>query len=379
MINVVIDTSIYRKDPMRVKAAFRVLTKLATNGFVRVHIPHVVEREFTTQQLALLEITFGEYRKFISSIRKKVSESLTIEVNGIDKLNTAFRGKAEAEIVNSLSNWAAEISAEIHPAQPHHGELILEAYFSGSAPFSQPKERKDFPDAFIYESIKDLAALKKTIHAVSADENLRNACSKLKDVKTYRALEAFLKSASCVEASRHLEHLEKLNLFRSHIGFYTADFTGHVNRLLLNYLPYKTFEDTHFKSDDNSGAVEMMDESESIEIDESKIEILGIDTLLVPFSCRLGALVYYSIFSADYWALDDNEIHGITVHQDENSSDHYLEASEDITLEILGVFSISLEFEQEEEINNPETDFDSYLVDANVTLEDVNSIAVVEE
>lgn len=379
MIDVVIDTSIYRTDPKREKAAFRVLTKLATHGFVRVHIPHVVEREFSTQQIALLDTIFGESKKFVSSIRKKISESLTNEVNTIDKAVESLRKKAEAEISSSLSNWATEISAEIHTTQPHHGDLVLTAYFSGGDPFSQPKERKDFPDAFIYESIRDLVKQKDAIHIVSADENLRISCAKLKGVKTYEALDEFLKSAPCVEAAHHLEHLEKLNLFRSHIGAYAADFTAHINRFLLNYLPYKSFEDTHFKSDNNSGAVEMMDEPEDIEIDESKIEILGVDTLLVPFSCHLGALVYYSIFAADYWAMADNDTLGISVSHDEDSSDHYLEANEEVTLEIQGTFSISFEFEQGEKITDPETDFDAYLADAEVTLEDVNSIQVVEE
>ena len=379
MIDVVIDTSIYRTDPKREKAAFRVLTKLATNGFVRVHIPHVVEREFSTQQLASIESIFGEAKKFISSVRKKVSESLTQEVNGIDKFIEALRTSAETEVASSLSKWAIDIDAEMLTTQPHHGELVLNSYFTGDAPFSQPKERKDFPDAFIYESIRDLAKLKEILYVVSADENLRNACSKVKGVTTFDALEEFLKSEPCVDAADHLEHLEKLNQFRVNIGSYSPAFLRHINRLLLNYLPYKQFEDPHFKSDDNSGAVEMLEESEDIEFDESKIEILGVDTLLVPFSCRLGALVYYSIFAADYWAMADNESLGISVNHSENSSDHYLEASENVTLEIHGVFSVSFEFDVGETISDPETDFASYLEDAEVTLEDVELIEVVEE
>ncbi len=379
MIDLVVDTSIYRADPKREKAAFRVLTKLATNGFVRVHIPYVVEREFSTQQLSSLESTFGEARKFVASARKKVSESIAQEVNEIDKLIEIFRAKAEEDVATSLLRWTADIKAEIHATQPHHGELVLNSYFSGDAPFSQPKERKDFPDAFIYESIRDLAILKGSLHVVSADENLRNACSKVKGVTAYGALEDFLKSEPCVDAAHHLDHLEKLNQFRVNIESYEPAFLKHINRLLLDYLPYKQFEDPYFKSDDNSGAVEMMEESEEIEIDESKIEILGVDTLLVPFSCRLGALIYYSIFAADYWAMADNESLGISVYQSENSSDHYLEASEGVTLEIHGVFSVSFEFDVGEAINDPETDFVSYLEDADVTLEDVTSIQVVVE
>ncbi len=201
----------------------------------------------------------------------------------------------------------------------------------------------------------------------------------MKGVTAYGALEDFLKSEPCVDAAHHLDHLEKLNQFRVNIESYEPAFLKHINRLLLDYLPYKQFEDPYFKSDDNSGAVEMMEESEEIEIDESKIEILGVDTLLVPFSCRLGALIYYSIFAADYWAMADNESLGISVYQSENSSDHYLEASEGVTLEIHGVFSVSFEFDVGEAINDPETDFVSYLEDADVTLEDVTSIQVVVE
>lgn len=379
MIHVVIDTSIYRTDPKREKAAFRILAKLAINGFVRVHIPHVVEREFSTQQLSSLESTFSEAKKFVSSIRKKVSEPLSLEVNGIDKLIEALRTKAEVEISGSLPNWAKEIGAEVHQSQPHHGELVLNAYFSGGAPFSQPKERKDFPDAFIYESTRDLVKLKGPIHVVSADGNLRSACAKLAGVTAHDALEEFLKSKPCVDAAHHLEHLEKLNLFRKHIGAYAPDFVGHINQLLLDYLPYRQFEDPHFKSDDQSAAVEMMEDFEDVEIEENKIEILGVDTLLVPFSCRLRALVYYSIFAADYWAMADNDTLGITVHQSENSSDSFLEASEEVMLEVHGVFSVSFEFDLGEMINDPEADFSSYLENSDVTLENVKSIQVVEE
>lgn len=379
MIDVVVDTSIYRTDPKREKAAFRVLTKLATNGFVRVHIPHVVEREFSTQQLELLGTAFGDGKKFVSSIRNKLSATLANEVSDIDMLIGALRVKAEAELASSLSKWAEEINAEIHPTQSHHGELVLNAYFSGGAPFSQPKERKDFPDAFIYESTRDLLKKKQTVHVVSADVNLRNSCSKLKGVIAYDALEQFLKSTQCVDAAQNLEHLEKLTLFRSNIGAYAANFAVHVNRLLLDYMPYKSFEDPYFKSDDNSAAVEMMDEPAEIEIDESNIELLGVDTLLVPFSCHLEALVYYSIFASDYWVMADKDTVGISVTHDEHSSGPYLEANEYVTLEIRGIFSISFGFEQGEEIADPESDFSSYIDDAEVTLEDVNSIQVIEQ
>jgi hypothetical protein len=379
MINVIIDTSIYRTDPKREKAAFRVLTKLATNNFICVHIPHVVEREFSTQQLSSLESTFSEARKFVSSIRKKVFEPLIHDVNEIETLIEAFHSKAEAEASAALLSWAGQINANLHPTKPHHGKLVLDAYFNGGAPFSQPKERKDFPDAFIYESIRDLARLKKDIHVVSGDENLRIACSQITGVTVHSSLEEFLNFEPCLKAAHHLDHLELLNQFRANIGSYETDVSRQINQMLLNYLPYKQFVDPHFKSDDNSGAIELMDDAEDIEIDSSAIEILSVDTLLIPFSCRLGALVYYSIYAADYWGMDDNELLGITINHDENSSDHYLEANENVTLEIQGIFSISLVFDVGEKIENLETDFSTYLDEAEITLEEITLIQVVED
>lgn len=378
-MNLVIDTSIYRTDPKRAKAAFRNLTKLATNEFVRVYIPHIVEREFSSQQLKLLEDTFGESRKFIKSVRNKASESLIEDVNVIEKLIDELRSKMEAEVEGSLSSWATDIDAEIHYVQPHHGERIVNAYFRGDAPFSQPKERKDFPDAFIYESVLDLAKEKGITYVVSADDNLRNSCSSINQVTVFETLEDFLKSSPCVEAVHHLDHLETLNKFRFNISSYTEELLSHINQLLLDYLPYKQFEDSYFKSDDNYGAVEMLEEIGDIDIDESKIELLGLDTLLVPFSCRLGALVYYSIFASDYWAMADNESLGINVHQSENSTDYYLQASEEVTLEVFGVFSVSFEFDLCPPVNFTDMDFISYLKEADVTLEDVNQIRVVQE
>ncbi len=378
MIDVVIDTNIYRADPKREKAAFRILTKLAENGFARIHIPRVVEREFSGHQLSLIDSTFGDASKFISNVRKRLSDSLITNVKGVEVLIKELRSKAEEEVSNSLLRWADEIGATLHEPQPHHGELVLESYFSGGAPFSQPKERKDFPDAFIFQSVRDLASEKEPLYVVSGDNNLRAACENIKKVAVFGSLEDFIKSKPCVDAAHHLEHFEKLSLFRNAIHAYQSRLEEILNILLLNGLPHIQFEDSYFKSDDNMGYVEMLDEIEELDILKDGIEVLGVDTLVIPFSCRIGALVYYAIYASDYWAMTDNASSLINVHHDENSTDHYLQANENVKLEVQGTFSVSFEFESGDEIGNPEKDFDSCLDDADFTLEDVNLIQVVE-
>jgi rRNA-processing protein FCF1 len=55
MIQVVLDTSIYRMDPKRNKAAFRAFTRLCTASKVQLHIPYFVKHEFLSQQRSALE------------------------------------------------------------------------------------------------------------------------------------------------------------------------------------------------------------------------------------------------------------------------------------------------------------------------------------
>ncbi len=55
-----------------------------------------------------------------------------------------------------------------------HGKRVTDAYFAGGEPFSSPKHRMDFPDAFIYESVKDIAAKRGTLHVIVAAERVNN-------------------------------------------------------------------------------------------------------------------------------------------------------------------------------------------------------------
>lgn len=58
----------------------------------------------------------------------------------------------------------------ILPIDSSHGELVMNSYFSGEIPFKNLKNRSDIPDAFIYQSIKDLLKTKEKILFISQDK-----------------------------------------------------------------------------------------------------------------------------------------------------------------------------------------------------------------
>ncbi|WP_417661427.1 PIN domain-containing protein [Pseudomonas sp.] len=377
MINIVIDTSVYRTDPKRNKAAFRTLNKLISNKLIKVHIPTIIEKEFSTQQASQMESLISEGNKFISSLKKKTPEQIHTAISDIERnlINIYKTTKIEQE--NGLKNWAKKIEATIYPIDPEHGNLVLESYFNGSAPFSQPKERKDFPDAFIYESIKDIVKTQESLHFISEDNNLRSCCAMIPKVHTHSNLEDFLKSDTCIKATQQLENIANFKLFTNHINSYHDQLEKQLAGMLEAFLPYERFRDSHFKSDDNIGRIETLGELQGITFDNNNIERLAPDTILLPFSCELEALVYYSIHVSDYSSMTDNESDGIRIIENENSSDHYLEASEEVNILVSGMFSISMKFDPGDTIDDPDTYFSELLDFALFTIEEISAIEVV--
>jgi hypothetical protein len=52
MINLAIDTNIFRDNPTRDKTEYKALKKLIANGKVKLFMPYIIEKEFVTQQVA---------------------------------------------------------------------------------------------------------------------------------------------------------------------------------------------------------------------------------------------------------------------------------------------------------------------------------------
>jgi hypothetical protein len=50
MLHIVLDTSTFRTNPRRTSPAFRTLSALARGGKIKIHVPHVIKREFLSQQ-----------------------------------------------------------------------------------------------------------------------------------------------------------------------------------------------------------------------------------------------------------------------------------------------------------------------------------------
>jgi hypothetical protein len=111
--------------------------------------------------------------------------------------------KLKSEIMpfidDDFRKWLENIKGEINPIKDHHGKRVAEAYFEGKPPFKRPKNRDDFPDAFIWETIIDLLGTVDVLHVISNDSGMINACKNIDGILLYESLDAFIKSDICHE------------------------------------------------------------------------------------------------------------------------------------------------------------------------------------
>lgn len=174
--NVFLDTEALRHDPMRRSAPFGALTHLAERGIVRIHV----------SQLSVSEFSSG-VKDHASSLLGKLAQGLRTLAGLSDREDFRGRGHSLLQDLASLSadtcadciaafrRWLNSTEVVVHPIGAQHTERVFEAYFSGSAPFSQKKNRADIPDAFIWQAIAELAASAPVLFVVKTriSEELR--------------------------------------------------------------------------------------------------------------------------------------------------------------------------------------------------------------
>jgi hypothetical protein len=101
MLDILIDTNIYRKDPNQTGLPFKAIERLCKAGALRLHIPYIVLREFQTQQLE-------QYRKEMQAAFKGISTVLDRRLSGEVKSQLAGIKAALEEIMPTVEHEAQE-------------------------------------------------------------------------------------------------------------------------------------------------------------------------------------------------------------------------------------------------------------------------------
>jgi rRNA-processing protein FCF1 len=317
MLRVVIDTNNLPLSAESKSAAMVRLDKLLDEGVLTVLMPAVIAEEWRTQRLEGLK---GQLQKASTALSGLASEKALLTdavgaafASALEKLDE-LTPKAEELSHALLERLVTRLKAEVIETGGH-GERVLASYFRGDPPFSSPKSRKDFPDAFLFETVRAAVgqAGEDTVAVATKDANLAKHLSKLGGVLIFDSLEALVESD---EVRGLVSALEQETLWRQRIPqvierlqeLSDADLVARVSDSFVDKLALRNVSHPSIPADNQDATVSMVDDPTDIEIDWDDVSDYGPGLLRIPFSCSSELLLDFYVYYADAYGMNSDHI-----------------------------------------------------------------------
>jgi len=299
VFHIFIDTNIWREDPTRKRAEFTALSRLAKKEIVEIHLPSIVDDEFKTQlQASYSEETLSIEREIDKLLKKISSEPIERDLTKIAEQIKAIEKTLTTNILSDYSEWKSANNVYVHEISERQARNAFRGYFTGSAPYSSIKQRKDIPDSFIYESCGDLSKKIGELYCICKDKNLSSALSNIENVKVFGSIGDFLQNSECKLILEKLDSIDRafsdnrsklLQAIRDHQVQFDKTVVEQARTLLHQYplAPHTYIGDT-------GDAMIMTIHSLSIQdIDIENSNYLGDGQIEVPIYMNLDADTLY--------------------------------------------------------------------------------------
>jgi hypothetical protein len=309
LLHVVLDTNIYRANPKRDNLGFQAIVKLADAGWLKLHIPYVIEREFQTQQRELCLKDLNTAKSGLLGLTKKQLSEETLA------MLTSIKSQLEDEWENILLDseqqfveWAEDIEANRYPLCLDQTNKAMEAYFKGLPPLTSPKERKDIPDSFIVQAIDKLCIEHGLLYVVSNDQKIVNTFSKTKQVTIFSDLSDLIASEAIQNELKDLDVIKNIDEIKTAFESYETehgDIAGVISNEIGNELYGKTISDASIPDDNHEATIVGYDDAEDLDFDFNSLTYYGDGQFGIPFSLKINVSAFYYIFKADYYCMDE--------------------------------------------------------------------------
>jgi hypothetical protein len=340
--NILLDTSIYRQSPHRTDLPFQALERLCQAGVAQLHLPHVVEREFQTQQVNDYSKDLDGVLAAIDSLKKR-----GVSVADAERLQTARAQVSAAaptikqEVESALGAWADALNAERHPITAENANAAMEAYFRGDPPLTEPKKRADIPDSFIFQTTLSLSQRPVPLVAICADGKLAGAAAKLPNVTVYPSLAEFVGSPPIQTEMLELDVIKNLPEVAKVLEAYeheTKQISGEIESSGGAAISWKTFHSHAIPDDNHEASISSYHEPENVKLAFGELSYFGEGKIGLPFTFTAIIYATYYIFKADWYASDTDRSISVSDH-----NDHYVEAEEELEVYVSGTLRVEIE------------------------------------
>lgn len=160
------------------KSTLQILINYVKKGQVKVVLSNIVVKEAEKHIAKRGTKVCSLMRQMRSDAIKNVSEYQIKEL-GLGRILDISIDKAEIKqkSIDLLHNYIEQLEAEILDTSKINWDAIIDDYFEIRAPFQEgEKKRKEFPDAFIANQIRERFGKNEDVAIISDDKGFKAAC-----------------------------------------------------------------------------------------------------------------------------------------------------------------------------------------------------------
>ena len=310
-IPLILDSTLLKQVPKLNSQLFKQLIKLVNIGVYKLYFSEIVEKEYLTWIQEEAQKAYNNVVKATESLDKYHEEQNVFGLSFNSTVSIAH-SQISGVLKKVVSNWEdfkKSTNAIILPIESSHGELVMNSYFNGDIPFKNVKNRSDIPDAFIYQSIKDLLKINKKILFISRDKNFvkrinndRVVCyenlSDLFSNDEYRIRDDFFQKLK--------QDDKAFFLFRY--------FTDDIQKKAVYQIEFSDY--VHYAGEELEGIAignykDVFSTVEVIMLDEGNIKKISKNAYLLPFTATVIHSVKSEANSGDLSLISDENIRNI--------------------------------------------------------------------
>ncbi|MCC3798592.1 PIN domain-containing protein [Vibrio parahaemolyticus] len=340
MINLVIDTNIYRKNPKLDNSDFSVVKKLSDAHYLKVQVPYIVQREFQTQQREQCKKDLDKSLSGINALlRRPLTSDKLDELKAIKQaVETTYDDTLEAA-ENYFNDWLNSIGGNVVALCEEQALNAMEAYFKGESPLTNLKNREDIPDSFIVQSINKIASQSQKVVVIAEDAKVKNSFSENEKVDCYAQLSEYIKTPPVQDKLKDIDLISDLPaIFKAIHDFEEneGDLKSGISWEIGDYIIGSVIIDGTIPDDNNEATISSFGEVDSIELDLDNLLYYGSGSVGVPFELEIDVCAYYYIFKADYYGMEFPP--SVSDH-----NDHYFEAEDEFRVTVQGIATVKFD------------------------------------
>lgn len=312
---VFLDSTTLKSDKNRKSYNFSLLSRLAKEKSIEIHLSEINKREFTST----IESDFDNTKEIINEKLNNLSKYLSSDAI---KLPVDEILKSKDTAIHEFEKWLSENKCVVHKIN-QFCDNVFDCYFSGRPPFSGLKHRPDIPDSFIFESVKKIISdnPSREIYFISDDEKFISHIKKTpaqptKGLKEFFALPNI--ASLIAESDKKIEEAaenKNINRIKKLISQNIEKITSKKSNLLASEIS-KMLIDCRYRDFPVSGNI-----VSAWGIRKNEVEIkFNKSMMYIIFSGLANARIEYDLPSHKNWNNDAIDLYD-DFHESENWSE----------------------------------------------------------